>query len=318
MISSSEETEIITKLSSLDIDDLQIDASCIKLGEYFCYGGFSSMYKGTYKEKYGNEVLCIKVMNVKLSEKRKIENVKREIQMLKLLKDNPAIIKLLAYSTGIIQNTVKYKLVFPYYETCLYSLIDFHLSELKIKKYVRQLLVLLKDLHSKDIIHADIKPENIMLDENDSVVVIDLGATSFKDDEESLRQTSGTLDYLSPERARNYYNLQFKTEKFNTENETTDEVFDQSSDIWTIGVLVFELLSKGYTPFTHDSETNNDNSKENLKEILNNIMNIKYILPNNFSDDAKKFIQSIFILDKKRRPTAEELLKSSWLKRNGD
>ena len=91
--------------------------------------------------------------------------------------------------------------------------------------------------HRHGIVHRDIKPGNVMLTRSGDVKVMDFGiARALNQVGESMTSTSavmGTAQYLSPEQARG-------------------EVVDARSDIYSAGVLLYELLT-GRPPFTGDS-----------------------------------------------------------------
>jgi len=91
--------------------------------------------------------------------------------------------------------------------------------------------------HRHGIVHRDIKPANVMLTRTGDVKVMDFGiARAINEAQSSMTGTSavmGTAQYLSPEQARG-------------------EVVDARSDLYSTGVLLFELLT-GRPPFTGDS-----------------------------------------------------------------
>lgn len=88
--------------------------------------------------------------------------------------------------------------------------------------------------HRMGIVHRDIKPGNVMLGEDGSVKVMDFGiARAVADAQATMTQTAtvvGTAQYVSPEQARG-------------------ETVDHRSDIYSVGCLLFELLT-GTTPYT--------------------------------------------------------------------
>ena len=100
---------------------------------------------------------------------------------------------------------------------------------------IQQVCLGLQAAHAEGIIHRDLKPGNIMRDQQGRVVVMDFGlARSLQTD--GMTQTGamlGTIEYMSPEQA--------KAEKL-----------DARSDIFTIGLIFYELLT-GKMPFKADS-----------------------------------------------------------------
>jgi tetratricopeptide (TPR) repeat protein len=100
---------------------------------------------------------------------------------------------------------------------------------------IQQVCAGLAAAHSEGIIHRDLKPGNIMHDSQGRVVVMDFGlARSLQSD--GMTQTGamlGTVEYMSPEQAR-------------------AEKLDGRSDIFTIGLILYELLT-GKMPFKADS-----------------------------------------------------------------
>jgi len=91
--------------------------------------------------------------------------------------------------------------------------------------------------HENNIVHRDIKPGNVMVDESGAVKVMDFGiARALSDSSATMTQTQavvGTAQYLSPEQARG-------------------ETVDFRSDLYSVGCVLFELLT-GRPPFVGDS-----------------------------------------------------------------
>ncbi len=90
--------------------------------------------------------------------------------------------------------------------------------------------------HSKEIVHRDLKPANILFSEEDEPKIIDFGLAKFLDHSMLTRtgSTVGTLAYMSPEQAQG-------------------KELDHRTDIWTLGVILYELLS-GERPFRGEYE----------------------------------------------------------------
>ncbi|MBI3005490.1 MAG: protein kinase [Ignavibacteriales bacterium] len=93
----------------------------------------------------------------------------------------------------------------------------------------------LKVAHEKNIIHRDIKPHNIMVTSSNQVKVMDFGLAKMTASSMTKTGSSlGTLSYMSPEQSRG-------------------EVADQRSDIWSLGVVFYEMLTADL-PFKSEHE----------------------------------------------------------------
>ena len=85
--------------------------------------------------------------------------------------------------------------------------------------------------HSKKICHRDLKPENILIDDTNVVKVSDFGTAGLVDPKLGISGLNGTSYYLAPE----------------VLDET--KAYDQKCDIWSMGVILFVLLT-GEAPFS--------------------------------------------------------------------
>jgi len=175
------------------------------------------------------------------------------------------------------------------------------LAEPQAAFYVRQLLDALTYLHGQGIIHRDLKPENLLLDRRGHLLLCDFGwCTSSK----RLRQTvCGTQgDYLAPE-------------------VLAREPYGPSVDLWTAGVLAFELLH-GRTPFERrraderkgggggeEEEEDSESSDEEL--VCERGQRIHF--RDDLTDEACHFVMRVLQSEPALRPSLEEALADPWL-----
>ena len=110
-------------------------------------------------------------------------------------------------------------------------------------KLFAQILLSMEYLHSLDIVHRDVKPENILYtaEGSNSVKLIDFGYAGVWSPEKELTGLCGTPDYVAPEVLTWY------------EDEESGTPYGKSSDLWSLGVLLYVILS-GCSPFSADEE----------------------------------------------------------------
>ena len=104
------------------------------------------------------------------------------------------------------------------------------LSNQETENIVKQIASSLAYLHSKGILHRDIKPQNFKVKADGTVVMLDFGISKNKYTPKLTQQgfIVGTTEYMAPEQF--HHQVQ------------------QKSDVWSLGVLTYELLT-GFMPF---------------------------------------------------------------------
>lgn len=113
------------------------------------------------------------------------------------------------------------------------------LNERVTKFLITQILIALKHLHSKNIVHCDLKPENVLLSSDSEfplVKLCDFGFARIIGEKSFRRSVVGTPAYLAPEVLRN-------------------KGYNRSLDMWSVGVIIYVSLS-GTFPFNEDEDIN--------------------------------------------------------------
>jgi len=104
------------------------------------------------------------------------------------------------------------------------------IPEEKVVKYLHAMLSAMEYLVDKKIAHRDIKPTNVLLDEEGNIKLSDIGSATFIDDEEGINlisQQVGTFFYMAPEVLANFRDIKRK------------DLY--VSDIWSMGLVIAEL-----------------------------------------------------------------------------
>ncbi|EDO49090.1 predicted protein, partial [Nematostella vectensis] len=139
--------------------------------------------------------------------------------------------------------------------------------------YVHQVLLALDYMHGNNIVHLDLKPENIMCESINSnqIKLVDFGlARELKKDEE-VKSSFGTPDFVAPEVIRM-------------------KPVSTASDMWSLGVVTYVLLS-GLMPFS------GDNDHDTLVKVAKAEWDFDDECFDEVSEDAKDFIEGLLVKD---------------------
>uniref|UniRef100_A0A8C2PTC3 Myosin light chain kinase, smooth muscle n=1 Tax=Cyprinus carpio TaxID=7962 RepID=A0A8C2PTC3_CYPCA len=169
---------------------------------------------------------------------------------------------------------------------------DFELTEREVIKYMLQIIDGVQFIHKQDIVHLDLKPENIMCinKTGSKIKLIDFGLARRLEDSGSLKVLFGTPEFVAPE-VINYEAISYPT------------------DMWSIGVICYILVS-GLSPFM------GDNDNETLANVTSATWDFEDEAFDEISDQAKDFISSLLKKDMRARLTCAQCLEHSWLKQD--
>ncbi|KAM3875820.1 uncharacterized protein mylk4b [Diretmus argenteus] len=166
---------------------------------------------------------------------------------------------------------------------------NYNLTELDTVLFIRQICEGLQYMHKMYILHLDLKPENILCVSRatNKIKIIDFGLARRYKPREKLRVNFGTPEFLAPE-VINYEFVSFPT------------------DMWSLGVITYMLLS-GLSPFLGDDDN----------ETLNNILACQWNFEeeefSDISEQAKDFITRLLVKSKSWRMSAAQSLRHPWL-----
>lgn len=283
------------------------------------HGAFGNVYL-CYDHKHGMDV-AVKVIR---NERRFHKQAKIEIELYDLLNT------VSPYSDNIIQLYKAFHfrsdlfMVFQNFGMNLYNYYRKHdIPEDDVKAFGRQIARGIEHLHNLDIIHMDLKPENIMIRDK-HLKIIDLGSSMIKEETQVLKKNYvQSRYYRAPEVL------------FNTGIST-------KIDVWSYGCIIYELLTKepliparstfdlaiyyihvlGYPP--HDMTeiySNPDFFTRKSRELLRfRTKKNKYLYPNDFkwhgieNEEFKKFIKiNCLNWDPKKRSTMSDIISHPYL-----
>ncbi|KAL4647321.1 Serine/threonine-protein kinase D2-like [Arapaima gigas] len=162
------------------------------------------------------------------------------------------------------------------------------LPERLTKFLITQILVALRHLHFKNIVHCDLKPENVLLASAEpfpQVKLCDFGFARIIGEKSFRRSVVGTPAYLAPEVLLN-------------------QGYNRSLDMWSVGVIMYVSLS-GTFPFNEDEDINDQ------------IHNAAFMYPPNpwkhISPEAIDLINNLLQVKMRKRYSVDKSLSHAYL-----
>ena len=230
-----------------------------------------------------------------------------EINILKEI-DHPNIIKLIE-----VHETTQY--IYLVMELCngggLSDCLEDHIKKNKgpfpeevVQYLMKQIVSGLNYLHKRNILHRDIKLDNILVDfdnEEDrknknmmkaKVKIIDFGFARHLQPSQLAYSTLGSPINMDPGILR----------KLNKMEHSNEYGYDQKADIWSLGTICYEMLI-GKNTF----------NAENMRELISKVERGNYFLPTSISKEAVSFLNGMLQYDLKKRLSAEQLYHHNFL-----
>jgi len=239
------------------------------------YRGNSIVYEAVTKKDNKKVVL-------KFTEREEGENEQRILTRLNTPKPNPGVIDLIETFTDNDQTV----LVFPFVEDKK-RLIPGNLP--LIRACMAQLLSILAFVHSKGIVHGDVKPDNVLFD-GSKVILIDFSHSMFVEDIDDLEV--GTGSYSAPE----------------LHLAMTDE-FTVKVDVWSVAVILHEWIT-GKRLFHGNAAAYMDKIETFLDSVERHGVQLSNVGVD--GSDICSLLSEMFQKRARMRPTAMQCLDSRW------
>lgn len=233
------------------------------------------------REKQSGYIVALKILFKEALHKYEIERqLRREIEIQARLR-HPNILRLYGY----FYDAKRVFLILEYAPRGhMFRILQKRGSfpEPEAAHYIYQIAHGLIYLHKHNIIHRDMKPENLLLTLKNEVKIADFGWSVHAPS--SRRQTlCGTMDYLAPEMVEG-------------------REHDNSIDIWTLGILLFEFLT-GKPPFEHSE----------ARLTYKHISKVMFTVPPTVSHQAERLIRGILVHDPAKRMALEAVITHPWI-----
>ncbi|KAJ2699706.1 hypothetical protein FB645_005236 [Coemansia sp. IMI 203386] len=158
-------------------------------------------------------------------------------------------------------------------------------------KYFTQALMGLEYLHEHDIIHRDIKPDNLLITEDDVLKIADFGeSVLLSEDKTNVKGSTGTPAFMAPELCQN-----------------AAEVSGEAADIWSLGICLYCMVF-GTLPFEGAS----------VIQIMDSIADADLRFPGPYDEDLSDLLKRMLERNPETRITIDEIREHPWVTQNGE
>ncbi|XP_051195527.1 serine/threonine-protein kinase GRIK1 [Lolium perenne] len=231
-----------------------------------------------YAVKVLNKPYMLKVRVVR--SETAMTDVLREVSLMKML-DHPNIVNLIEVIDD--PNTDKFYMVLEYVEGKMVC--GDGLGEDTSRKYLRDIISGLMYLHAHNIIHGDIKPDNLLVTSTGNVKIGDFSVSQiFEDDDDMLWRSPGTPVFTAPECCQG------------------SAYHGRAADTWAVGVTLYCMITGRY-PFLGDT----------LQETYDKIVNDPVEITADMSPELADLIQRLLCKDPAERITLQAAAEHPWV-----
>ncbi|ESO07391.1 hypothetical protein HELRODRAFT_76519 [Helobdella robusta] len=251
------------------------------------HGSYGEVWLVTHKQDKKHYVL--KKLDLRNSSAKERYGAEQECRLLSELK-HPNIV---AYRESFETNEGYLFIAMGYCEAGdLYSRLKLQkglpLEEKQIVEWFVQIAMALQYMHSKNILHRDLKTQNIFLTKNRIIKVGDLGIARVLESSNDMAKTLiGTPYYMSPEIFSN-------------------KPYNFKSDVWALGCCVFEMATLKHA----------FNGKD-MNSLMYQIQRGKLPqIPETYTDELKSLIRAMLQRLPEKRPTVNRILRDPFIKKH--
>lgn len=213
-----------------------------------------------------------------------MSDVLREVQIMKML-EHPNIVNLIEVIDD--RSTDHFYMVLEYVDGKLAKEGSgpAGIGENTARKYLRDIVSGLMYLHAHNIVHGDIKPDNLLVTHSGTVKIGDFSVSQvFEDDNDELRRSPGTPVFTAPECCLGL------------------TYHGKAADTWAVGVTLYCMILGDY-PFLGDT----------LQETYDKIVNNPLVLPDYLNSQLKGLLEGLLCKDPKQRMTLDSVAMHSWV-----
>lgn len=263
-------------------------------------GAFATVKKAI--ERSSGDSYAVKIINrrraIHAGGKGAMAGVNRELEILRKL-DHPNIVRLKSFYEDVENYYLVMELV-PGGDLMDFVAANGAIGEDATQVITKQILDGIAYVHKLGISHRDLKPDNILIMQDDPIIVkiTDFGLAKISDNATFMKTFCGTLAYVAPEIITGKHELVQQLDKENN--------YSNLVDIWSLGCLVYVLLTS-HLPFNGKTET------QMFQKIKSGEFHESPLNSYQVSQEGRNFLRCCLQVDPSKRFTATQALKHPWL-----